>query len=106
MEKFTRKSWRAKLALAVTAGILAASYAPQSFAASYSGNKNVIWGMKSVDSKTFGSNLSIDADGSMVFDFGEAVTFTNSGVASPKGLVNNGDVPGAVVIKNDFTWLI
>ena len=106
MEKFPRKSWRAKLALAVTAGILAASYAPQSFAASYSGNKNVIWGMQSVDSKTFGSNLSIDADGSMVFDFGEAVTFTNSGVASPKGLVNNGDVPGAVVIKNDFTGIM
>ena len=106
MEKFPRKSWRAKLALAVTAGILAASYAPQSFAASYSGNKNVIWGMKSVDSKTFGSNLSIDADGSMVFDFGEAVTFTNSGVASPKGLVKNGDVPGAVVIKNDFTGIM
>ena len=106
MEKFPRKSWRAKLALAVTAGILAASYAPQSFAASYSGNKNVIWGMQSVDSKTFGSNLSIDADGSMVFDFGEAVTFTNSGVASPKGLVKNGDVPGAVVIKNDFTGIM
>ena len=89
MEKFPRKSWRAKLALAVTAGILAASYAPQSFAASYSGNNNLIWGMKSVDSKTFGSNLSIGADGSMVFDFGEAVTFINSGVASPKGLVKN-----------------
>ena len=106
MEKFSRKSWRAKLALAVTAGILAASYAPQSFAASYSGNKNVIWGMKAVDGKTFGSNLSIGADGSMVFDFGEAVTFTNSGVASPKGLVKNGDVPGAVVIKNDFTGIM
>ena len=106
MEKFTRKSWRAKLALAVTAGILAASYAPQSFAASYSGNKNVIWGMKAADSKTFGSNLSIGADGSLVFDFGEAVTFTNSGVASPKGLVKNGDVPGAVVIKNDFTGIM
>ena len=106
MEKFPRKSWRAKLALAVTAGILAASYAPQSFAASYSGNNNLIWGMKSVDSKTFGSNLSIGADGSMVFDFGEAVTFTNSGVASPKGLVKNGDVPGAVVIKNDFTGIM
>lgn len=106
MEKFPRKSWRAKLALAVTAGILAASYAPQSFAASYSGNKNVIWGMKAVDSKTFGSNLSIGADGSLVFDFGEAVTFTNSGVASPKGLVKNGDVPGAVVIKNDFTGIM
>mgnify|MGYP004451217895 CR=1 FL=1 len=106
MEKFPRKSWRAKLALAVTAGILAASYAPQSFAASYSGNKNVIWGMQSVDSKTFGSNLSIGADGSLVFDFGEAVTFTNSGVASPKGLVKNGDVPGAVVIKNDFTGIM
>ena len=106
MEKFLRKSWRAKLALAVTAGILAASYAPQSFAASYSGNNNLIWGMKSVDSKTFGSNLSIGADGSMVFDFGETVTFTNSGVASPKGLVKNGDVPGAVVIKNDFTGIM
>ena len=106
MEKFPRKSWRAKLALAVTAGILAASYSPQSFAASYSGNNNLIWGMKSVDSKTFGSNLSIGADGSMVFDFGEAVTFTNSGVASPKGLVKNGDVPGAVVIKNDFTGIM
>ena len=106
MEKFSRKSWRAKLALAVTAGILAASYAPQSFAASYSGNKNVIWGMKAVDGKTFGSNLSIGADGSMVFDFGEAVTFTNSGVASPKGLVKNGDVPGAVVIKNNFTGIM
>ena len=106
MEKFTRKSWRAKLALAVTAGILAASYAPQSFAASYSGNKNVIWGMKAADSKTFGSNLSIGADGSLVFDFGEAVTFTNSGIASPKGLVKNGDVPGAVVIKNDFTGIM
>ena len=106
MEKFPRKSWRAKLALAVTAGILAASYAPQSFAASYSGNNNLIWGMKSVDSKTFGSNLSIGADGSLVFDFGEAVTFTNSGVASPKGLVKNGDVPGAVVIKNDFTGIM
>ena len=106
MENFSRKSWRAKLALAVTAGILAASYAPQSFAASYSGNKNVIWGMKAVDGKTFGSNLSIGADGSMVFDFGEAVTFTNSGVASPKGLVKNGDVPGAVVIKNNFTGIM
>ena len=106
MEKFPRKSWRAKLALAVTAGILAASYAPQSFAASYSGNKNVIWGMKAADSKTFGSNLSIGADGSLVFDFGEAVTFTNSGVASPKGLVKNGDVPGAVVIKNNFTGIM
>ena len=106
MEKFPRKSWRAKLALAVTAGILAASYAPQSFAASYSGNKNVIWGMKAADSKTFGSNLSIGADGSLVFDFGEAVTFTNSGIASPKGLVKNGDVPGAVVIKNDFTGIM
>ena len=106
MEKFPRKSWRAKLALAVTAGILAASYAPQSFAASYSGNKNVIWGMQEVDSKTFGSNLSIGADGSLVFDFGEAVTFTNSGVASPKGLVKNGDVPGAVVIKNNFTGIM
>ena len=106
MEKFTRKSWRAKLALAVTAGILAASYAPQSFAASYSGNKNVIWGMQSEDSKNFGSNMSVAADGSLVFDFGEAVTFTNSGVASPKGLVKNGDVPGAVVIKNDFTGIM
>ena len=28
MEKFPRKSWRAKLALAVTAGILAAGYMP------------------------------------------------------------------------------
>ena len=106
MEKFPRKSWRAKLALAVTAGILAASYAPQSFAASYSGNKNVIWGMQSEDSKNFGSNMSVAADGSLVFDFGEAVTFTNSGVASPKGLVKNGDVPGAVVIKNDFTGIM
>ena len=106
MEKFSRKSWRAKLALAVTAGILAASYAPQSFAASYSGNKNVIWGMQSEDSKNFGSNMSVAADGSLVFDFGEAVTFTNSGVASPKGLVKNGHVPGAVVIKNDFTGIM
>ena len=106
MEKFPRKSWRAKLALAVTAGILAASYAPQSFAASYSGNNNTIWGMQSVDSKTFGSNMSVAADGSLVFDFGEAVTFTNSGVASPKGLVKNGYVPGAVVIKNDFTGIM
>ena len=106
MEKFPRKSWRAKLALAVTAGILAASYAPQSFAASYSGNKNVIWGMQSEDSKNFGSNMSVAADGSLVFDFGEAVTFTNSGVASPKGLVKNGHVPGAVVIKNDFTGIM
>ena len=59
MEKFPRKSWRAKLALAVTAGILAAGYAPQTFAASYSGNNNTIWGMQSVDSENFGSNMSV-----------------------------------------------
>ena len=45
MGTFPKKSWRSKLALAVTAGILAASYAPQTFAAAYSGNSNVIWGM-------------------------------------------------------------
>lgn len=45
-----------------------------------------IWGMQSVDSKTFGSNMSVAADGSLVFDFGEAVTFENSNVASPKSL--------------------
>ena len=106
MEKFPKKSWRTKLALAVTAGILAASYAPQTFAAAYSGNSNVIWGMQSDDSKTFGSNLSVAADGSLVFDFGEAVTFTNSGVASPKSLINNGDIPGTVIIKNDFTGIM
>ncbi|WP_293832640.1 autotransporter outer membrane beta-barrel domain-containing protein [uncultured Phascolarctobacterium sp.] len=106
MENFSRKSWRAKLALAVTAGILAASYAPQSFAASYSGNNNTIWGMQSEDSKTFGSNMSVAADGSLVFDFGEAVTFENSNVASPKSLVKNGNVPGAVVIKSDFTGIM
>lgn len=78
MEKFPKKSWRTKLALAVTAGILAAGYVPQTFAASYSGNNNTIWGMQSEDSKTFGSNMSVAADGSLVFDFGEAVTFENS----------------------------
>ena len=103
---FPRKSWRSKLALAVTAGILAASYAPQTFAAAYSGNSNVIWGMQSDDSKTFGSNFSVAADGSLVYDFGEAVTFTNSGVASPKSLINNGDIPGTVIIKNDFTGIM
>ena len=106
MGTFLKKSWRSKLALAVTAGILAASYAPQTFAAAYSGNSNVIWGMQSDDSKTFGSNLSVAADGSLVFDFGEAVTFTNSGVASPKSLINNGDIPGTVIIKNDFTGIM
>lgn len=106
MGTFPKKSWRSKLALAVTAGILAASYAPQTFAAAYSGNSNVIWGMQSDDSKTFGSNLSVAADGSLVFDFGEAVTFTNSGVASPKSLINNGDIPGTVIIKNDFTGIM
>ena len=106
MGTFPKKSWRSKLALAVTAGILAASYAPQTFAAAYSGNSNVIWGMQSDDSKTFGSNLSVGADGSLVFDFGEAVTFTNSGVASPKSLINNGDIPGTVIIKNDFTGIM
>lgn len=59
MEKFPKKSWRTKLALAVTAGILAAGYVPQTFAAAYSGNSNVIWGMQSDDSKTFGSNVSV-----------------------------------------------
>ena len=106
MEKFPKKSWRTKLALAVTAGILAAGYVPQTFAASYSGNNNTIWGMQSVDSKTFGSNMSVAADGSLVFDFGEAVTFENSNSASPKSLVKNGDVPGAVVIKSDFTGIM
>ena len=106
MEKFPKKSWRTKLALAVTAGILAAGYVPQTFAASYSGNNNTIWGMQSEDSKTFGSNMSVAADGSLVFDFGEAVTFENSNVASPKSLVKNGSVPGAVVIKSDFTGIM
>ena len=106
MEKFPKKSWRTKLALAVTAGILAAGYVPQTFAASYSGNNNTIWGMQSEDSKTFGSNMSVAADGSLVFDFGEAVTFENSNVASPKSLVKNGNVPGAVVIKSDFTGIM
>ena len=106
MEKFPKKSWRTKLALAVTAGILAAGYVPQTFAASYSGNNNTIWGMQSVDSKTFGSNMSVAADGSLVFDFGEAVTIENSNVTSPKSLVKNGDVPGAVVIKSDFTGIM
>ena len=106
MEKFPKKSWRTKLALAVTAGILAAGYVPQTFAASYSGNNNTIWGMQSKDSKTFGSNMSVAADGSLVFDFGEAVTFENSNVASPKSLVKNGNVPGAVVIKSDFTGIM
>ena len=106
MEKFPKKSWRTKLALAVTAGILAAGYVPQTFAASYSGNNNTIWGMQSVDSKTFGSKMSVAADGSLVFDFGEAVTIENSNVASPKSLVKNGDVPGAVVIKSDFTGIM
>lgn len=106
MEKFPKKSWRTKLALAVTAGILAAGYVPQTFAASYSGNNNTIWGMQSVDSKTFGSNMSVAADGSLVFDFGEAVTIENSNSASPKSLVKNGDVPGAVVIKSDFTGIM
>ena len=106
MEKFPKKSWRTKLALAVTAGILAAGYVPQTFAAAYSGNSNVIWGMQSDDSKTFGSNFSVAADGSLVYDFGEAVTFTNSGVASPKSLINNGDIPGTVIIKNDFTGIM
>ena len=106
MGTFLKKSWRSKLALAVTAGILAASYAPQTFAAAYSGNSNVIWGMQSEDSKTFGSNMSVAADGSLVFDFGEAVTFENSNVASPKSLVKNGNVPGAVVIKSDFTGIM
>ena len=106
MEKFPKKSWRTKLALAVTAGILAAGYVPQTFAASYSGNNNTIWGMQSVDSKTFGSNMSVAADGSLVFDFGEAVTFENSDSASPKSLVKNGNVPGAVVIKSDFTGIM
>ena len=106
MGTFLKKSWRSKLALAVTAGILAASYAPQTFAASYSGNNNTIWGMQSEDSKTFGSNMSVAADGSLVFDFGEAVTFENSNVASPKSLVKNGNVPGAVVIKSDFTGIM
>ncbi|WP_304100266.1 autotransporter domain-containing protein [Phascolarctobacterium succinatutens] len=106
MEKFPKKSCRTKLALAVTAGILAAGYVPQTFAASYSGNNNTIWGMQSVDSKTFGSNMSVAADGSLVFDFGEAVTFENSNLASPKSLVKNGDVPGAVVIKSDFTGIM
>ena len=106
MEKFPKKSWRTKLALAVTAGILAAGYVPQTFAASYSGNNNTIWGMQDVDSKTFGSNMSVAADGSLVFDFGEAVTFENSNVASPKSLVKNGNVPGAVVIKSDFTGIM
>ena len=62
--------------------------------------------MQSDDSKTFGSNFSVGADGSLVFDFGEAVTFTNSGVASPKSLINNGDIPGTVIIKNDFTGIM
>ena len=62
--------------------------------------------MQSDDSKTFGSNISVAADGSLVFDFGEAVTFTNSGVASPKSLINNGDIPGTVIIKNDFTGIM
>ena len=106
MEKFPKKSWRTKLALAVTAGILAAGYVPQTFAASYSGNNNTIWGMQSEDSKTFGSNMSVAADGSLVFDFGEAVTFENSNVVSPKSLVKNGNVPGAVVIKSDFTGIM
>ena len=106
MEKFPKKSWRTKLALAVTAGILAAGYVPQTFAASYSGNNNTIWGMQDVDSKTFGSNMSVAADGSLVFDFGEAVTFENSNLASPKSLVKNGNVPGAVVIKSDFTGIM
>ena len=106
MEKFPKKSWRTKLALAVTAGILAAGYVPQTFAASYSGNNNTIWGMQSEDSKTFGSNMSVAADGSLVFDFGEAVTFENSNVASLKSLVKNGSVPGAVVIKSDFTGIM
>ena len=106
MEKFPKKSWRTKLALAVTAGILAAGYVPQTFAASYSGNNNTIWGMQDVDSKTFGSNMSVAADGSLVFDFGEAVTIENSNSASPKSLVKNGNVPGAVVIKSDFTGIM
>ena len=106
MEKFPKKSWRTKLALAVTAGILAAGYVPQTFAASYSGNNNTIWGMQDVDSKTFGSKMSVAADGSLVFDFGEAVTIENSNVASPKSLVKNGNVPGAVVIKSDFTGIM
>ena len=62
--------------------------------------------MQSEDSKTFGSNMSVAADGSLVFDFGEAVTFENSNVASPKSLVKNGNVPGAVVIKSDFTGIM
>ena len=62
--------------------------------------------MQDVDSKTFGSNMSVAADGSLVFDFGEAVTIENSNSASPKSLVKNGNVPGAVVIKSDFTGIM
>ena len=53
-----------------------------------------------------GVHITVAADGSLVFDFGEAATFTNSGVASPKSLINNGDIPGTVIIKNDFTGIM
>ena len=102
MKKFTRKSWRAKLALAVTAGILAAGYMPQAFAATYSGAMDVIWGMESDDSKTFGSKVAKNADGALVYDFGEDVTFVKSNIGQPKSAVNNGTVPGSVIIKDNF----
>ena len=95
MEKFLRRSWRSRLALAVTAGILAAGYIPQAMAAPYT---TAITAQDS-DSATFGSVMSTDAAGNKVYTFSEGATFNMKGGSAigvgkvvPLGAIVNGDL--------------
>ena len=100
MRQTMKTSWKRKLALAVAAGLLASCYTTAE-AKTFTGDNQIIWGMEGTDKSTFGSAVSKNADGALIYDFGEDVTFTNKGKGQPKSAVNNGDVPGAVVIKNN-----
>lgn len=97
MKKVFRKSWQSRLALAVTAGILAAGfgYIPQAMAATYT---TAITAQDS-DNATFGSVMSTDAAGNKVYTFSEGATFNMKGVSAigvgnvvPLGAIVNGDL--------------
>ena len=98
--KLTKKSKYAWLVMAVTASLLTSSYASVE-AKTFTGDNQIIWGMENTDKKTFGSAVSKNIDGDLIYDFGEDVTFNNSGKGQPKSVINNGDMPGTVIIKNN-----
>ena len=105
-KKIKSRSWHSKLAVAVTAGLLAGLYVPSGFAAEY---KQGMTGTINDNQWLKSAAVTKADDGTIVYDFNENTTFTvdnEAGLGLSAGLFGSADADKVTINMNDNTLYI